>query len=58
MDYTTYWPTIAALFLGLLMIVVGYTLRSRNSGVVILWLGQALIVALVLFHILEAVAGG
>jgi hypothetical protein len=56
MDYTTYWPTIAALFLGLTMIVVGYTLRSRSYGVFILWLGQALIVGLVLFHILKAVA--
>lgn len=56
MDYTPYWPTIAALFLGLLMIVVGYTLRSRNYGVFILWLGQALIVGLILFHILKAVA--
>lgn len=57
MDYTTYWPTIAALFLGLAMIVAGYTLRSRAYGVFTLWLGQALIVGLILFHILKAVAG-
>jgi len=58
MGYTIYLPTIAALFLGLLLIVVGYTLRSRSYGVFTLWLGQALIVALVLFHILRAVAAG
>lgn len=56
MDYTTYWPTIAALFLGLLLIVVGYTLRSKGYGVFTLWLGQALIVGLILVHILKAVA--
>ena len=40
------------------LIVVGYTLRSRSYGVFTLWLGQALIIALILVHILRAVAAG
>lgn len=56
MDYMTYWPTIAALFLGILLIVVGYTLRSRGYGVFILWLGQLTVVGLILVHIIKAVS--
>lgn len=56
MNYTTYWPTILTLFLGVLLIVVGYTLRSRNLGVLLLWLGQITVIGLILFHILKAVS--
>jgi hypothetical protein len=56
MDYMTYWPTIVALFLGILLIVVGYTLRSRSYGVFILWLGQLTVVGLILLHIIKAVS--
>ena len=56
MDYMTYWPTISALFLGILLIVVGYSLRSRGYGVFILWLGQLTVVGLILVHIIKAVS--
>ena len=57
MYYTPYWPTILTLFSGILLIVVGYTLRRRNLGVWLLWLGQITVIALILFHIVRAVAG-
>lgn len=56
MGYTIYWPTIAGLFLGVLLIAVGYSLRSRSLGVFLLWLGQAGIVAVILVHIVRMVS--
>jgi hypothetical protein len=56
MEYVSYWPTIGPLFLGVLLIAVGFSLRGKGYGVLLLWAGQALIVGLILFHILKAVA--
>ena len=57
MGYESQWPTIAGLFAGLFLITVGYSLRSRNYGVFLLWLGQAVLVGLILFHVLTDVSG-
>jgi hypothetical protein len=57
LGYESQWPTIAGLFAGLLLVTVGYSLRSRNYGVFLLWLGQAVLVGLILFHILTDVSG-
>jgi hypothetical protein len=57
LGYDSQWPTIVGLFLGLFLITVGYTLRSRSYGVFLLWLGQAVLVGVILFHILTDVSG-
>ena len=56
MGYISNWPTIGILFLGILLIGVGFSLRSRSYGVFLLWAGQALMVGLIVFHILKAVS--
>jgi len=38
------------------LIAVGFSLRSRGYGVFLLWIGQALMVGLIVFHILQAVS--
>jgi hypothetical protein len=56
MEYFSNWPTISILFLGILLIGVGFSLRSRSYGVFLLWAGQALMVGLIVFQILKAVS--
>ena len=56
MEFSPYWPSVSILFLGIVLIAVGFSLRSRGYGVFLLWIGQALMVGLIVFHILRAVA--
>jgi len=56
MKYFSNWPTISILFLGILLIGVGFSLRGRSYGVVLLWAGQVLMVGLIVFQILKAVS--
>jgi hypothetical protein len=56
-DYAAQWPTIAGLFLGIFLITVGFSLRSRGYGVFLLWLGQAVLIGVILFHIFTDVSG-
>ena len=56
MEYGSYWPSVSILFLGIVLIAVGFSLRSRSYGVFLLWIGQALMVGLIVFHILRAVS--
>jgi len=56
MEYSSYWPSVSILFLGIALIAVGFSLRSRGYGVFLLWTGQALMVGLIVFHILRAVS--
>jgi hypothetical protein len=56
MAFGSYWPSVSILFLGIALIAVGFSLRSRSYGVFLLWIGQTLMVGLIVFHILRAVA--
>jgi hypothetical protein len=56
MEYSSYWPTVSILFLGIVLIAVGFSRRSRGYGVFLLWIGQAMMVGLIVFHILRAVS--
>jgi hypothetical protein len=55
-QFGAYWPSFGILFLGIVLIAVGFSLRSRSYGVFMLWIGQALMVGLIVFHILRAVS--
>ena len=55
-EYSPYWPSVSILFLGIVLIAVGFSLRSRGYGVFLLWIGQALMIGLIVFHILRAVS--
>ena len=56
MAYSSHWPSIGILFLGIMLIAVGFSLRSRGYGVFLLWVGQTMLVGLIVFHILRAVS--
>ena len=56
MAYSSHWPSVSILFLGIMLIAVGFSLRSRGYGVFMLWVGQTLMVGLIVFHILRAVS--
>jgi len=56
MAFGSYWPSVSILVLGIVLIAVRCSLRSRSYGVFLLWIGQALMVGLIVFHILRAVA--
>jgi hypothetical protein len=56
MAYSSYWPSVSILFLGIMLIAVGFSLRSRGYGVFMLWVGQTLMVGLIVFDILRAVS--
>ena len=55
-EFGPYGPSVGILFLGIVLIAVGFSLRSRGYGVFLLWIGQTMMVGLIVFHILRAVA--
>jgi hypothetical protein len=55
-ELSSSWPSVSILFVGIVLIAVGFSLRSRGYGVFLLWIGQALMVGLIVFHILRAVS--
>lgn len=56
MDILFFWPTLAIFTLGFLLIGIGFSLRDKPVGIALLWMGTLCMLALVFFHVSNAVA--
>lgn len=56
MDILYFWPTFATFLLGFILIGVGFTWREKPTGIALLWMGTLCMLALVFYHVNNAVA--
>lgn len=56
MNILFFWPTFAIFLLGFILIGIGFTLREKPAGIALLWAGTLCMLALVFYHVNNAVA--
>lgn len=56
MDMLFFWPTFAIFMLGLVLIGIGFSWRDKPAGIALLWMGTLCMLALVFYHVSNAVA--
>lgn len=56
MDIVFFWPTFAIFLVGLILIGIGFTLREKPAGIAVVWMGTLCMLALVFYHVSNAVA--
>ncbi|MBH3431109.1 hypothetical protein [Pseudomonas alkylphenolica] len=53
MPTSTFYSLFAPVMVGLILLTVGFTLRDRNIGVVMMWIGTLGMIGIMCWKILE-----
>jgi len=55
MNLASFWPTVGAFTVGLVLLGMGFSLREKDYGVFMLWAGVMAVFALIVYNILQAI---